>query len=136
GSTAVPSRRFRNEFGHTPFSTEEEFRGVPLPGHRHRHRTVMEEVKREAKRRKIELLILPKARLSRSSNKGLIKPTRSCTSLANKEPRRRIFEFLACAWHHCPRLYSGLESGRRTFLYATSIGDFDLHSTTLFRTWN
>ena len=57
-----PSKKFREEFGHTPISLEEKIPwkcsrlvigtgGGALP--------VMEEVKREAKRRKIELLILP-----------------------------------------------------------------------------
>jgi hypothetical protein len=60
-----PSKKFRDVFGHTPLSVEEK---IPwkcrclvvstgtgaLP--------VMEEVKREAKRRKIELLVLPTAR--------------------------------------------------------------------------
>ena len=58
-----PSKKFRDSFGHTPLSMEEEipwkcqrlvvgtgaYGGLP----------VMEEVQREAKRRKIELLILP-----------------------------------------------------------------------------
>jgi hypothetical protein len=57
-----PSKKFRDEFGHTPLSLEEEIPwkcrrlvvgtgGGALP--------VMEDVKREAKRRRIELLILP-----------------------------------------------------------------------------
>jgi hypothetical protein len=57
-----PSKKFRAEFGHTPLSLEEKIPwqcrrlvvgtgGGALP--------VMQEVKREAKRRKIELLILP-----------------------------------------------------------------------------
>lgn len=57
-----PSKKFREAFGHTPLSLEEEIPwkctrliigtgGGALP--------VMEEVKREAKRRKIRLLILP-----------------------------------------------------------------------------
>jgi len=56
------SKKFRDAFGHTPLSIEEEIPwkcnhlvigtgGGALP--------VMEEVKREAKRRKIELSILP-----------------------------------------------------------------------------
>ena len=56
------SKKFRDEFGHTPLSVEEEIPwdcrrlvigagGGALP--------VMQEVKREAKRRKIELLVLP-----------------------------------------------------------------------------
>lgn len=59
-----PSKKFRDDFGHTPLSTEEEIPwkcsrlvigtgGGALP--------VMEEVKREARRRKIKLLILPTA---------------------------------------------------------------------------
>jgi hypothetical protein len=59
-----PSRKFRDDFGHTPLSIEEEIPwkctrlvigtgGGALP--------VMEEVKREARRRKIRLLILPTA---------------------------------------------------------------------------
>ena len=59
-----PSKVFRYEFGHTPLSAEEEIPwtcrrlvigtgGGALP--------VMDEVKREATRRKIKLLILPTA---------------------------------------------------------------------------
>ena len=59
-----PSKKFRDEFGHTPLSVEEEIPwkcrrlvigtgGGALP--------VMEDVKREAKRRQVELLILPTA---------------------------------------------------------------------------
>src|SRR5262249_61538711 len=57
-----PSKKFRAEFGHTPVSTEER---LPWKCRRLIIGTgtgalpVMEEVKREAKRRKIELLILP-----------------------------------------------------------------------------
>ena len=59
-----PSRKFRDQFGHTPLSIEEKIPwkcdhlvigtgtgGLP----------VMEEVKREAKRRKVELLLVPTA---------------------------------------------------------------------------
>jgi hypothetical protein len=57
-----PSKKFRDAFGHTPLSLEEEIPwkcnhlvigtgGGALP--------VMEEVKREARRRKIKLSILP-----------------------------------------------------------------------------
>jgi hypothetical protein len=59
-----PSKKFRDDFGHTPLSVEEEIPwkcnqlvigtgGGALP--------IMEEVKREARRRKIKLLILPTA---------------------------------------------------------------------------
>ena len=56
------SKKFREAFGHTPLSLEEE---IPWKCHRlvvgigEGALPVMDEVKREAKRRKIELLILP-----------------------------------------------------------------------------
>jgi hypothetical protein len=60
-----PSQRFRNTFGHTPLSTDEE---IPWNCRRLVIGTgtgalpVMEEVKREAQRRKVELLIVPTLR--------------------------------------------------------------------------
>ncbi len=60
-----PSKKFRDEFGHTPLSPEEK---IPWKCRRLVVGTgtgalpVMQELKREAKRRKIELLILPTAR--------------------------------------------------------------------------
>jgi len=58
-----PSRKFREEFGHTPLSVEEE---IPWKCRRLVIRTggygslpVMKDVKLEAERRKIELLIFP-----------------------------------------------------------------------------
>jgi hypothetical protein len=60
-----PSKKFRDTFGHTPLSLEEK---IPWNCHRLVIGTgggalpVMEDVKREAKRRKVELLILPTAR--------------------------------------------------------------------------
>jgi hypothetical protein len=59
-----PSKKFRDEFGHTPISIEEE---IPWRCHRLIIGTgtgalpVMDDVKREAMRRKIELIILPTA---------------------------------------------------------------------------
>ena len=59
------SKKYRDEFGHTPVSVEEE---IPWRCRRLIIGTgtgavpVMDEVKREAKRRKIELLIVPTAR--------------------------------------------------------------------------
>ena len=56
------SKKFREAFGHTPLSLEEE---IPwkcrrlVVGTGEGALPVMEEVKREAKRRKIELFILP-----------------------------------------------------------------------------
>jgi len=60
----APSRRFREEFGHTPLSIEEK---IPWKCRRLVIGTgtgalpVMEEVNREAHRRKIKLQILPTA---------------------------------------------------------------------------
>lgn len=59
-----PSRKFRAAYGHTPLSVEE---AIPWKCRRLVVGTgtgalpVMEEVKREAQRRKVELLILPTA---------------------------------------------------------------------------
>ncbi len=59
-----PSKKFRNRFGHTPLSVEEK---IPWECRRLVVGTgtgalpVMDEVKREAKRRKIKLLVLPTA---------------------------------------------------------------------------
>jgi hypothetical protein len=59
-----PSKKFRDEFGHTPLSIEEE---IPWKCRRLVIGTgtgalpVMEEVKREAQQRKIDLAILPTA---------------------------------------------------------------------------
>jgi len=60
-----PSQRFRDAFGHTPLSTDEE---IPWNCRRLVIGTgtgalpVMEEVKREAQQRKVELLIVPTLR--------------------------------------------------------------------------
>jgi hypothetical protein len=57
-----PSKKFRDEFGHTPVSIEEK---IPWQCHRLIIGTgigalpVMDDVMREAKRRKIEVLVLP-----------------------------------------------------------------------------
>jgi hypothetical protein len=58
-----PSKKFRRQFGHTPVSVEEkvpwECRRLVIGTGRHGSLPVMEEVKGEAHRRKIELVILP-----------------------------------------------------------------------------
>jgi hypothetical protein len=60
-----PSRRFRDGFGHTPLSIEEQ---IPWNCRRLVIGTgtgalpVMEQVRREAERRKVELVIVPTAR--------------------------------------------------------------------------
>jgi hypothetical protein len=58
-----PSRQFREQFGHTPLSVEEK---IPWKCQRlvigtgaHGGLPVMKEVKQEAERRKIELLVMP-----------------------------------------------------------------------------
>jgi hypothetical protein len=57
------SKKFRDVFGHTPLSIEEEIpwkcRRLVIGTGAHEGLPVMKEVKREAKRREIELLILP-----------------------------------------------------------------------------
>ena len=57
-----PSKKFHEDFGHTPLSLEEEIPwkcGRLMIGTGSGALPVMEEVKQEAKRRKIKLLILP-----------------------------------------------------------------------------
>jgi hypothetical protein len=57
-----PSKKFRHDFGHTPLSAEEE---IPWKCHRLVVGTgggalpVMKEVKQEARRREVELVIVP-----------------------------------------------------------------------------
>jgi len=57
-----PSKKFRDTFGHTPLSMEEE---IPwkcrrlVVGTGEGALPVMDEVRREARRRKVELIILP-----------------------------------------------------------------------------
>lgn len=57
------SRKFREQFGHTPVSVEEEIpwecRRLVVGSGKYGSLPVMDEVKREARRRKIELLIVP-----------------------------------------------------------------------------
>jgi len=59
----APSRRFRDEFGHTPLSIEEK---IPWKCHRlvigtgaYGRLPVMKEVTRDAERRHVELVIVP-----------------------------------------------------------------------------
>ena len=58
-----PSKKFRDDFGHTPLSVEED---IPWRCHRlvvgtgaYGRLPVMQEVQREAERHKVKLLILP-----------------------------------------------------------------------------
>ncbi len=58
-----PSKAFREQFGHTPLSIEEEIpwkcRRLVIGTGANGALPVMKEVKREAERRKVELLLLP-----------------------------------------------------------------------------
>jgi hypothetical protein len=58
-----PSKKFRNDFGHTPLSIAEdipwECRRLVIGTGAYGRMPVMEEVEREAKRHKVKLLILP-----------------------------------------------------------------------------
>jgi len=56
------SKKYRESFGHTPLSVEERYRGIAASWSTAREWSalpVMNEVKREARRRGVELLILP-----------------------------------------------------------------------------
>ena len=63
GKFASPSKRFREEFGHTPLSIEEEIpwkcKRLVIGSGAYGQLPVMDEVKREAERRKVVLLIVP-----------------------------------------------------------------------------
>ncbi len=60
-----PSKNFREEFGHTPLSVEENIpwkcRQLVIGSGAYGRLPVMQEVQREAKRLKIKLLVLPTA---------------------------------------------------------------------------
>jgi hypothetical protein len=63
GKTQAPSKKFREEFGHTPLSLKEEIpwkcRQLVIGSGVYGRLPVMREVEREAKRHKIKLLVLP-----------------------------------------------------------------------------
>jgi hypothetical protein len=71
-----PSKKFRDSFGHTPLSLEEE---IPwkcrrlVVGTGEGALPVMDEVKREATRRKVELLVLPTEEAMKCLNKRVEK---------------------------------------------------------------
>ena len=60
-----PSKKFRDDFGHTPLSLEENIpwkcRQLVIGSGAYGRLPVMQEVQREAKRLKIKLLVLPTA---------------------------------------------------------------------------
>jgi hypothetical protein len=69
------SKKFREEFGHTPLSVEEDIpwkcRRLVIGTGAYGRLPVMEDVKREATRRKVELLILPTSDAIRALEKEL-----------------------------------------------------------------
>src|SRR5512133_1022330 len=87
-----PSKQFREEFGHTPLSAEEE---IPWGGKRllvgtgaHGALPVMDEVLAEAKRRGIELIAAPTAEVCPCWRKSRrVKLTPSCIARADRRFR-------------------------------------------------
>jgi len=69
------SKKFREEFGHTPLSVEEDIpwkcRRLVIGTGAYGRLPVMDDVKREATRRKVELLILPTSDAIRALEKEL-----------------------------------------------------------------
>ena len=65
-----PSKQFRHEFGHTPLSIEEDIpwkcRRLVIGTGAYGGLPVMKEVRREARRRNVELLVLPTPRAIRA----------------------------------------------------------------------
>ena len=59
----APSKKFRDEFGHTPLSLEEKIpwkcRRLVIGTGAYGRLPVMDDVKREAKRRRVKLVIVP-----------------------------------------------------------------------------
>jgi hypothetical protein len=70
-----PSKKFQHEYGHTPLSVEEEIpwncRQLVVGTGAYGRLPVMKDVKLEAERRKIELLIFPTAKAIEALNRGM-----------------------------------------------------------------
>jgi hypothetical protein len=70
-----PSEQFKDEFGHTPLSVEEDIpwkcRRLVVGTGAYGWLPVMDEVQREAKRRKVKLLAMPTKAALETLNKGL-----------------------------------------------------------------
>jgi hypothetical protein len=68
-----PSQRFRDKFGHTPLSLEEKIpwkcKQLVIGTGAYGHLPVMKEVKREAERRHVELVIVPTSEALRLAEK-------------------------------------------------------------------
>jgi hypothetical protein len=69
-----PSKKFRDEFGHTPLSVEERLpwkcQRLVVGTGAHGGLPVMGEVKQEAQRRKVELLVLPTTEAIKALQQG------------------------------------------------------------------
>jgi hypothetical protein len=69
-----PSRRFRGQFGHTPLSIEEKIpwrcRRLVIGTGNHGALPVMKDVAAEAKRRKVEMVVVPTADAIKLLNEG------------------------------------------------------------------
>ena len=76
-----PSKQFRGDFGHTPLSAEEKIpwkcRRLVVGTGVYGNMPVMDDVKREAARHKIELVILPTA----DAIKALRKPSKDTNAI-------------------------------------------------------
>ena len=72
-----PSKKYRDGFGHTPLSCDEDIpwkcRTLVVGTGAYGSLPVMDEVRQEAKRRKVELVVLPTAEAIERLNKGLEK---------------------------------------------------------------
>jgi hypothetical protein len=83
-----PSKPFRDAFGHTPLSAEEKIpwkcRRLIIGTGVHGNLPVMDEVKRQAARHKIELVILPPPTPLRAYGSHRRGPTRSFMSHAER----------------------------------------------------
>jgi hypothetical protein len=96
-----PAKKFRDEFGHTSRSTEE---GIPW---RCRRLVIgtgtgalpeMEEVKREAQQRKIDLAILPTVEAIKALQENLAETNAMLHVACQEIAFRRSTTFLKCRW--------------------------------------
>src|SRR5713226_6827270 len=110
-----PSKTFRDAFGHTPLSTEEE---IPWRCRRLVIGTgtgalpVMKDVKQEAKRLKIELLVLP--------------TTKAIAAKNNLNPRRALVVFLWLAAYSLAQPAAPSSSSSSTNIFAPASTPADL----------
>ncbi len=94
----APSKGFRHVFGHTPLSVEEKIpwkcRRLVVGTGAHGALPLMDDVRREAARRRVELLTLSTPKAIEALRRTPNTPTRSCTSPADpKDPPYRWIRF-------------------------------------------